>query len=297
MSHSSWAWVDDSLYRSFYRLTDVYHGSQIVVERTGFSWSQDINGDFIIFVNKFINTSRASYDTVYTGFWYDFDIPTTNFTDDSAGYVQSANLCYMSDAGGYNQKLGIRFLQPSGPQGAHWFNYATTPGDDNAYYSALQDVSIASSWPSVPADYKIMINCGPYSLGAGDTLTVVYGVVAAYDESGLAATAMRMTQVWDSLSLSAEEQPLPVDTTRHLLIPGKFFTGVFSALINVPCEEPIEVCIFDLWGRKVLDLGIIQAEKGENKVLIDAGSLPAGRYFLRVSSSSFVSTEKFGILK
>ncbi len=297
MSHSSWAWVDDSLYKSFYRMTDVYHGTQICLERTGFSWSQDINGDFIIFVNKFINTSNLSYDSVYTGFWYDFDIPTTSYMDDSAGYIQSVKLCYMSDAGAYNQKVGIRFLQPSGPQGAHWFNYATTPGDDDAYYSALKDISISSSWPTAPNDYKIMINCGPYTLGTEETLTVIYGVVAGYDESELTAAATRMTQIYDSLSLSVEEQPVTVNTSNPLYIPGRFFTGVFSAYVTVCREEPVEVSVFDLGGRTVLDMGIIQAIKGENKISIDAGSLPAGGYFLRVSSPSFVATEKFGILE
>ncbi|MBN1151330.1 T9SS type A sorting domain-containing protein [candidate division WOR-3 bacterium] len=297
VSHSSWEWIDDSLYRSFYRLTDVYHGSQIIVERSGFSWSQDINGDFILFVNKFINTSRASYDSVYTGLWYDFDIPSTDYMNDSAGYIQTVNLCYMSDAAGYSQKIGICFLQPSAPHGANWFNYATTPGDDNAYFSALQNTSVATAWPSAPSDYKIMINCGPNALGAGETLTIVYGVVAGNDESELTAAVTRMSFVYDSLSLFIEEQPIAENTLRHLYIPGKFFTGDFSARLTVGQDEPVEVKVFDIQGRTVLDLGLIQAKKGENQISVNAGNLCAGQYFLRVTSSTFDWTERFGILE
>lgn len=234
-----------------------------------------------------------SYDSVYTGFWYDFDIPSTDYLNDSAGYIQQGNICYMSDAGGYSQKIGICFLQPSGTQGANWFNYTNLPEDDNAYFSALQNVNVSPSWPSVPADYKIMINCAPNPLGAGETLTIVYGVVAGYVESELTVAATRMSYLYDSLTLFVQEQPVTVTPNNHLYLPGRFFSGVFSAVLYTSCDEPVTVRVFDVQGRTVLDFGIIQAQKGQNTISVDANSLPVGQYFLKVASPSFEATEKF----
>lgn len=279
-------------------MTDVYHGTQIYVERTGFSWSQDTNGDFIIFVNKFINTSRASYDSVYTGFWYDFDIPSSAYSDDMAGYISAVNLCYMYDGGSYTQKVGICFLEPSGAHGAHWYNYATTPGDDNSYYAALGDVNVSASWPTTPADYKIMINCGPYVFGPEDTITIAYGVVAGNDESELTLAATRMIQLYDSLNLSVEEDPIAqIPESKEISLTAGFFNGRISAVLNMPCDDYVKISVFDVHGREVLGSARFNATHGENTFFLDAGSLSNGLYFVRVSSASVCAVGKVSVIR
>ena len=63
-------------------------------------------------------------------------------------------------------------------------------------------------------------------------------------------------------------------------------------------NEKVELRVYDILGREVVELINKTQSPGKYKVQFDAGNLSSGVYFYRIKTSSgFVSTKKLMLLK
>ncbi len=65
----------------------------------------------------------------------------------------------------------------------------------------------------------------------------------------------------------------------------------------LPQSGPVTLAVYDILGREValLEQGLRVA--GEHRVTFDAGNLPSGLYFARLSAGSYHATQKLVLLK
>lgn len=298
VSHSSWEWVNDSLYQSFYRFNDIMHASGLVVERCGYSWSQTANQDFLIFTHHIINNSKADYQNVYLSMYLDLDMPSTSYDNDLADYVDSLNLIYQIDNEADSVRIGMKILNPTCDQGLHFINYNTTPETDGEYYNLIIHTNSNPTPPTTPMDYKILLCTGPYILNAGDTLDFAIGTVAGVGVDDLVNNAQAMQAAYDTLATAVQEPPVAVKPGSNMVsFAPNISSGVFSCSFNLPASADYQIEIYDLPGRKIQDLGIRRGQMGINSVSIDLSGIEQGIYFAKIYTPFFHFSNRLIVIK
>jgi hypothetical protein len=67
---------------------------------------------------------------------------------------------------------------------------------------------------------------------------------------------------------------------------------------DIPKQSTVEIIVFDILGRKVQPLVNNELKQpGRYEVTFNAGNLPSGVYFYRITAGDFVSTKKMLLIK
>ncbi len=101
------------------------------------------------------------------------------------------------------------------------------------------------------------------------------------------------------LMVSTDETPLPISTAKFKLIGN--YPNPFNpeTLIKYSVSETVhlELSIFDVLGRRIINLVNSVVAPGEYEVNFEAGSLASGIYYCKLSSGSFSETKKMMLLR
>lgn len=278
-------------------MSDNYHSTGIEIYRQGYTWSQAENGNFIIFVEYITNKSTTNYNNVYLGYYWDFDIPTSAYSDDMAGWIDSLDMGYMYDNGSSNLYIGGKFLGNTTGIGIHYYTNSNDPETDAAYYAALSDLTIPSTPPTVQNDYKVLSSTGPFTLNTGDTIVIAYGIAAGNGLDSLINTAVRMQELYDSNPLFVEENLISV-TPENLfnLTPNPSF-GQIRCSFKLLESSNVSLEVFDLQGRVIWSSGNIHADEGNNTITLDLTDLNNGIYFINMKSGEFSLSRRLTLIK
>lgn len=274
------------------------HNSGIVCERRGFSWSQTVNSDFLIFNERFINTTKADYSNVFIGFFFDFDIPKTQWFDDLVGYIDSLGLGYMYDGGPDSTHIGYKILNPTNPIGLHYLDAISVPGDDIMYYNLIRHTNPPPSPPTTQNDYKLMLCTGPFVFNAGDTLDIAIGVAAGFSLDHMINSAINMQNVYDSFPVGVEEESvLSSPENFHFELSPNPTTGFVNCSFTLPANSFFDFEIYDIQGRLIKTLGNHPGFEGNNSFSFDITNLNQGMYFIRIKTSNLDINKRLILLK
>ncbi len=274
------------------------HNSGIVCERKGFSWSQTVNSDFLIFHERFINTTKADYSHVFIGFFFDFDIPKTQWFDDLAGYIDSLGLGYMYDSGLDSTHIGCKILNPTMPIGLHYLDVISVPGDDKMYYNLIMHTHSPPSPPATPNDYKLMLCTGPFILNAGDTLDIAIGVASGFGLDHMINSVIQMQKVYDSFPVGVEEkQFLSNSENFHFDLSPNPTVGFVNCSFTLPSSLFLDFEIYDIQGRLIKKLGNYTCFEGNNSLSFDITDLNQGMYFIRIKTSNIDINRRLILIK
>jgi hypothetical protein len=279
----------------------------VLVKQTTYGFSSQYDRHIIFVIWDIFNQGDRALDSVYLGITVDPDLG--NPTDDMIGFDSTRNLCWVyNDDPNFDQDIigkpgvmGLRFFEsPKDTAGNQLgltsltlFTIDTDPANDEERYNLMAgrttsgdlrpggpfDVDVS------PQDKRFCQSTGPFRLGIGDSVRVVFGIVAAdstpllLERSDIAqnlynvgfitnqpptspvVTALsgdhRVTLMWGDISESSIEQfAIVVDTTYR----KEDFEGyrVYRSRTGVEGD-------FTLLGEYDLDNGI----KNDTEVVID----------------------------
>ena len=74
-------------------------------------------------------------------------------------------------------------------------------------------------------------------------------------------------------------------------------SGPATIAFSVPEQTHVTIGVFDVLGRKVATLADGQKEPGRHNVRLDAGALPSGTYFYRMSAEGFSETRRLEVIR
>lgn len=277
-------------------MTDAYHSSGIEIYRQGYTWSQSENGDFIIFIEYITNTSKADYNNVYLGYYWDFDIPSTGYSNDLPGWIDSLDLAYMYGNESPDVYIGGKFLGNTTNIGIHYYLNSNDPETDAAYYSELSDLTIPSTPPTSQDDYKVMSSTGPFTLDAGDTIIISYGVAAGNNLNSLIDATVRMEELYDSSLLFVEENQINIPSINVFNLTPNPSNGQTECYFTLQDNSNVTLKVIDLQGRVVWYQDNISAI-GNNSITLDLTELNAGVYFVNISSEKFSESKILTLIK
>jgi len=284
-------------------------------------------GNSVFIKYKIINKGGNQLDSMYVSQWSD---PDDGYAlDDLVGCDPSIGLGFVYNAtnsdviyGSTVPAVGYDFFQgpkvlgvplsmtsfnkyingtdPDGPSKTYNFmkglNSDGTPVINPVTHLATNyqvdgDPVAATGWLDInPADRRLMLSSGPFSMAPGDTQEVVTGIVIGQSIDRLSSVSQM--RHYDDLVQAAYDGgnpnvgvPAGAPPASRLALTGARPNPVRSDLaLDLVCAHAgaVRVEVFDLGGRRVLDRGLGEFGPGTHSLRLDMRALGAGLYLVRV---------------
>lgn len=281
---------------------------RIETKQTTYAFSNPPNDKYVIIVNELKNKSGKEITNLYTGYFFDWDMPADDPVNDSTAYDLTENFGYVF----YKHKniLGTytgAALLSSGNYGYYPINNAATSGDVRLFDA--NEFSDGEKWITLSkgivkqdvgyVDASFVVSSGPYKIAADQTLKVAFAVAAGDNLADLRNT-IKQSRIQYRTVVSVEKQDVSVPVEFALLqnYPNPFNPET-TISYQLPKTEQVTLKIYDVLGREVATLvnERQQAGKYNSKFSIQNSQLPSGIYFYRLSAGSFIQTKKMVLVK
>ncbi|MBD3402384.1 hypothetical protein GF420_05770 [candidate division GN15 bacterium] len=222
-----------SLQDSHYRFTDDALGSSLLgleMTHTVLQWNYCYNEDFLFVILEITNKSGQDYTDFAFGLYCDIDVGGLDGTGengrlaDTVAFDSSENLAWIADAEGWDPGwrastgiMGTKYLetpQDIGMTGFFTNDWALLPDNDPGRYAVINDTSYLTSLP--PTDQFYVQSTRGINLQDGETIRVVYALIAGDDEEDFRANAAAAQTLYDNYFVG----PQPPTTPTLSVTPG-----------------------------------------------------------------------------
>ncbi len=216
-----------SLQDSHYRFSDAASGEPIMgleITQTCKQWDYCYNEDFIFFELTITNGSTEDYTEFAVGIYTDIDVGGPDGTgengrlEDLVAHDADEGLAWIYDNVGYDPGwkartgvFGTKLLKTPDNVGLTGFrtdDWAYFPDDDDARYAMISSTDFDQSLP--PTDQFYVMCVGGIDLAAGETVEIVYALVAGDNETDFKSNADRAEELYLSNYIGPEPPALPV---------------------------------------------------------------------------------------
>jgi hypothetical protein len=228
-AEDSWCFYNDADFTYHDAFASSGDQLNILVKQTTYSFSSKLDKDIIFVVWDIFNQGDRALDSVYIGITCDPDLG--NATDDMIGFDAARNLCWVynynklfdQDIQGVPGMMGFRFfespLDSAGDQlgltSLTLFTLDTDPANDEERYNLMAARTTAGvPRPDTfmvdvsPQDKRFCQSTGPFKLNVGDSVRVVFGVVAGQSENILKVNSDYAQTLYDA-NFVAPVPPIP----------------------------------------------------------------------------------------
>ncbi len=256
----------------------------IQVEQIAVGYDDPAYDDFVIVVHNIY----TPVDGVYAGYFMDFDI--ADFSQNTAGVSEGANLAYMVGGGTY---VGVALLDPETPANVsviHNPTYVypdTGMLDENKWQFLNGSLSFSSG--NTPDDWSVMVSGGPFNAG---THTLAVAVVGGNSLLNVIQNAQNAKALYDSVVVSVEEgrdPALPSLFGLQRVAPNPVKTEL-QVVFTLPAQAPVQMHLYDAAGRQVATLFHQTLQAGRHSLRLPVQHLAPGVYFLRLTTPFGVRT-------
>ena len=282
-----------------------------------YSYAAAPNNNFVIIRTQFENTTQSNINGLYSGYYFDFDIPATgnDYGDDMVDYDETDSFGYAYDSDGQPQNIFIgSTLVSSGNQGFYAINQDSvtgpvTPNSNDGFNDSEKWYAISNGIKKLtagPADISYVISGGPFNVEAGKTVDVAFALACGSTREDL-RTAIKQSRIkWNDILTDVNEnnRELPKEFTLLQNYPNPFnpstiieFTVPNVETHHTASTRVVSLKVYDILGNEVATLVSGQKSPGNYKVQFNGNRLPSGIYFYRLVTEGFSQTKKMMLLK
>jgi len=246
----------------------------VKVNHLTYAYNTAPDDKYIIFRYDIFNNSTTALNNMYCGLYADWDIGTVTANQASGDASRKMGYVYDTDASA-NTYGGIKVLSAQNGhvyavENSAVFGY-TDPEKLTAMSSGFTNMTIG------PNDVMHFVSAGPFSIPAGDSITLGFSIMAGDNLADLQATADAAQIKWDGIATGLEQ-------VASLKSGINVYPNPASGKVNIRWKKPVsgevKVSISDLAGRKVFEK-VYSSVSGETS--INVSGIATGVYFLQVN--------------
>ena len=272
----------------------------VTVGHKAWAWSQAPHSKYVIVQYTIVNTGTTTMNSLFAGIFADWDIDATTYGQNKADFDATNNMGYVYYSGSGGKYCGIKLLTNNAPV-VHYAidNVTGGAGGIDIYgdyttsekYTSLSTNRNQAGVAGNGADVCDVVSSGPFTIAAGDSVTVAFALIAGDNLTDLQTSALDAQVMYDNNS------PLNVTPIASL---NDAFLQLFpnpannTATINYAVAEQgnVDIRLFDAAGREVLNVASGSRTPGNYTTTIDVATLPNGIYILKMVNGAVIHNRK-----
>lgn len=283
-------------------------GSKLGVEvhHSAYAWSTSPYRKFVIVKYVIKNTTGATLSNLRAGIIADWDI--TDAAKNHAKYDAANRMGYAYDVSVANGLYaGIKLLS-AGTANNYVIDLAGSPVgnggvDASKDFTSTEKYTVLSttrntdgyinSTTGTSGDVMDCVSSGPFTINAGDSITVAWALIGGSNLADIQASACAAQNKYDN-GCAVGVNDLEADNFWMYNYPNPA-TGSFNIDYNVIGYDNASIRIMNTLGETVM--AFENLAQGRNTLSIDASKLSSGNYFYQLKAGEAVMTKKLTIVK
>ncbi|MBI3500197.1 MAG: S8 family peptidase [Bacteroidetes bacterium] len=274
----------------------------VSVHHNAYAWQTAPYRKFVIVKYVITNTGASTLSGLYAGIMSDWDVPNANSGQDKASWDVPNKMGYVYWVGN-NLYAATKVLTNSAPPNCHVVdNVSGGNGDIDPTtnfttadkYKALSVLRASDGFSATGGDVMNCVSSGPFTVNAGDSVTVAFALIGGDNLADIQATACAAQDKWDNSCSTGVFENGETDNFWAYAYPSPATTNVNIAY-NVIGYEHAAIRIMNSLGEVVMTYENIQ--QGRNTLTLDASKLSAGNYFFQLKAGEAVLTKRFSVMK
>lgn len=280
-----------------------------------YSFNEPQDENYIIVRTALNNSSTQKIDSLYAGFFIDWDIPEDDYANNTTRYDSLDNFAYAYNVNTPNVYVGTAIISHNSYGYYPIRNDASTGDvrlfDSNGFTDAEKFITLSNNVATgfqETGDISYVVSGGPFNLQPGHTENIAYSIAAASTIDELRTVIRRSREKYKSVptDIIEEHHELPEEFILYQNYPNPFnpstkinFTIPNTASKNFPAIQHVTLKVFDVLGREVATLVNEMKIPGKYFVEFSASgqNLPSGVYLYILRTGDRVQARKMIVLK
>ncbi len=286
----------------------------VKIKQTSLVWRNSPDNKYAVLEYTVYNPYEADLRSFYIGLYADWDIPDSIPTRDVVKWNGALSTGYMLNPSQPAFGCGGLALLSNVPLGGHRAirnsQYIHSGYSDRVAFGFLSGGTGHAATDSLD-DWSQLLSAGPLTIPAGDSVKVAWALVLGDDEAELLANVARARDKYNSsLALAGSETVAPLASrlprafslAQNYPNPFNPSTTISYRIPEGTSPTPVKLSVFDLRGRKVIELVNSDQAGGTYSVLWngkDSSGRPvaSGVYFYRLQAAGQNAARKMVLLK
>lgn len=271
----------------------------IKVRQKIFAWNEPLKDKFVIFQYTIINKNLNSINNIYAGLFMDWDIGNTSKNRTDFDPSHRMGYCFNIDGGYYtgisllsNGALNHYAFDNNGNNGSIKISDGFT---SNEKYSALKTTRHQAGMFATGNDVSQMLSSGPFSIAAGDSVTLVFALLAGEHLSDLQASSSEAVQCFYHTGTKENSTSAKNTAVLYQNTPNPFdnFTNFSFELMDY---SDVELFLCNLKGELIDCIYKGTKNKGLHQIHYNK-SLDPGVYILSLKVNNSEFRKKITVIK
>ncbi len=272
----------------------------VTVRHKAYAWSTAPHRKYVIVQYTIANTGGTSLSNMYAGIFADWDIDATTYGQNKADYDAANKMGYVWYTAAGGKYCGIKLLTNSAPA-VHYAIDNTNGGsggvnmydgwDTQEKYTTLSTNRQQAGLVGQGNDVCDVMSSGPFTVPAGDSVTVAFALIAGDDLIDLQNSAVDAQNMYDTNGPLGVTSHYADNATQFNAFPNPT-SGATDIRYMIAEAGYSEIRIVDASGRLVSTLAAGTKQPGEYYARLDAEGLAEGIYFLQLVTGEQIITRK-----
>ncbi len=258
----------------------------VTVSHKAFAWSTPGDDKYVMVEYSIKNTGTTTLNNVWAGVFADWDIQ--DYSLNKGGQNPALKMGYVYNTTATGLWAGIKVLTPTPFNHYAIDNIAGLGGvnmtdgyDTNEKYTTLSTARATSGGTGTGNDVISAVSTGPFTLTAGDSITVAFALIAGDDLDDINTSAGNAQIKYDNLT--------SVEITATSQLPVSVYPNPSSNSVVINNAQGRSIEISDVTGRIVL----VMEKSNDISRTVNISTLTSGTYFIQAYDGKFKTVTKF----
>ncbi|MDZ7343182.1 MAG: S8 family serine peptidase [candidate division KSB1 bacterium] len=275
----------------------------VTVDQKVYAWAYAPWDDFVILEYTINNTTSQPITNLYAGFYLDWDIGES--TQNHADWDNANHLGYQWANG--SSYYGIAAVVPSAASAYRAVNNPdfVWPGftDASKYQFMTGGFQVVRS--TLPHDWSQLLSYGPYTLTAGQSITIAFAVLGGENLADLRTNARAAREAFLTVGVASRSEPVPLQFALSQNTPNPFMrhsTATTEIRYSIAAPSEVDLRLFNVLGQEIAVWAQGFHQRGNYTVRWNGrdqqgGLVVPGVYFYRLRANDFMLTRKLIVVQ
>lgn len=272
-----------------------------------YSFNTPEDENYIIIRTALNNSTQQTLNNLYAGFFIDWDIPESDYANNTVRYDATDNFVYAYNVNMQNVFVGTALLSHNN-YGFYPIKNDALDGDvrlfdNNGFTDIEKFITLSSGVKNVTpfvGDISYVASGGPFTINSGQTQNIAFAIAAASTLDELRNAIKRSRVKYSSIPTSIKDysEEIPLEVVLYQNYPNPFNPST-TIKYSIPKSELVTIKVFDILGKEIATLVNEYKQAGTYNYTLSTMNytLTSGVYFYTMRAGSIVKSGKMTLLK